>query len=48
MFGQRHSEAENCYTPDLSGRSQQVTDKDYPEDYSHLNIMGYALGSRRR
>ncbi|MBW1896946.1 MAG: FMN-binding glutamate synthase family protein, partial [Deltaproteobacteria bacterium] len=31
--------------PSPFGKITAGADKDYPEDYSHLNIMGYALGA---
>ena len=32
--------------PEPFGRVTAGADKDYPVDYSHLNIMGYALGAK--
>ncbi|MDO8941942.1 MAG: hypothetical protein Q7U75_02095 [Desulfobacterales bacterium] len=32
--------------PEPFGNVTAGADKDYPVDYSHLNIMGYALGPR--
>ena len=32
--------------PQPFGRVTAGADKDYPVDYSHLNIMGYALGAK--
>ena len=31
--------------PEPYGEVTAGADKDYPVDYSHLNIMGYALGA---
>jgi hypothetical protein len=33
--------------PEPFGSVTAGADKDYPVDYSHLNIMGYALGAKR-
>ena len=32
--------------PGPYGSTTSGADKDYPVDYSHLNIMGYALGAK--
>jgi len=32
--------------PQPFGSITAGADKDYPVDYSHLNIMGYALGAK--
>ena len=32
--------------PQPFGKVTAGADKDYPVDYSHLNIMGYALGAK--
>ena len=32
--------------PEPFGSVTAGADKDYPVDYSHLNIMGYALGAK--
>jgi hypothetical protein len=34
--------------PQPFGSVTAGADKDYPVDYSHLNIMGYALGANQR
>jgi hypothetical protein len=34
--------------PEPFGKITAGCDKEYPIDYSHLNIMGYALGAVRR
>ena len=45
-YGCHHSGGGRYSTPDHSGKITAGADKNYPVDYSHLNIQGYAVGAK--